>query len=222
MTIPEFPPLLQGQATVDDPLDVAVKMARAGCDAGTVVYNLNGNDLRAALIFAPEVPLEDAMAMYPACAVGFQNALGAIAPPEIAVHLAWHGGIIVNGAACGDLMVRSATTDPAEVPDWLVIAVQVPLWPESDAPGETPDQTALYAEGCADVMPLQLLEGWARHTLLWVSRWLDEGPAPLHTEWQGLLHKPDDYVGLDERFGLLRRHEDTSTLIPLTTLLELS
>ncbi len=220
MNAPSFPPLLQGQATVDDPLEVAVALAAAGCDSGTLVHNLAGRDLRAALIFAPEVALADAMAMLPACGVGFQNALGAVAPPEVAVHLTWDGQIMVNGAACGGLSVRAASPAPGNIPDWLVVGLQVPLWPVSDDPGETPDQTALYIEGCADVTPVQLLEGWARHTLLWISRWSDEGPAPLHAEWQGLLHKTDIDIGIDERFGLLRKDGETTTLVPLTTLLE--
>lgn len=221
MIAPVFPPLLTGAATVDDPLDVAVAMAEAGCDAGTVVHNLGGNDLRAALIFAPEVPLAQAMAMLPACGIGFQNALGAVAPPEVGVHLDWDGGIRLNGASCGRLTPRASTSAPAEVPDWLIIGLHLQLWPSSDDPGETPDQTALYAEGCTDVDPVHLLESWARHTLVWINRWDDEGVKPLHSELQGLMHGLDqgDFIGLDQDFGQLRRSGDTTTLTPLTILL---
>lgn len=221
MTAPVFPPLLTGVATVDDPLAVAVAMASDGCDAGTIVYNLGGNDLRAAIVFAPEVPLAQAMAMLPACGIGFQNALGAVAPPEVAVHLDWGGAIRLNGAVCGALTPCASDRDPAKVPDWLVIGLHLQLWPASDDPGDTPDVTALYAEGCADVDPVHLLESWARHTLVWINRWDDEGAKPLHGELQGLMHGlgQGDFIGLDADFGQLRRRDDTTTLIPLTTLL---
>ncbi len=222
MTAPVFPPLLSGMATVDNPMDVAVAMATEGCDAGTVIYNLSGNDLRAAIVFAPEVPLADAMAMLPACGIGFQNALGSVAPPEVAVHLDWNGGIRLNGGACGRLRAKASGTVPDDIPDWLIIGLELPLWPASDDPGDTPDETALYAEGCMDVDPVLLLESWARHMLVWVNRWDDDGVKPLHSELQGLMHGlgEGDFVGLDERFGMLRRDGETTTLIPLTSLLE--
>ena len=114
MSAPDFPPLLSGLAVTDDPFDAAIAQAALGCDAGLVVYNLRADALHAAIVFAPEVPLEDAIAMLPACGIGFQNALGALAPPEVAVHLDWQGGIRVNGATCGRLRSKAANSDPAQ------------------------------------------------------------------------------------------------------------
>ncbi len=103
MTEPVFPPLLTGHPVQgrEAPFDRAQAMAALGCDSGTVVYNIQADHLRVAVVFAPEVQLQDAMAMLPLCAVGFQNALGSLAPPEVAVHLGWDGLICVNGARCG-------------------------------------------------------------------------------------------------------------------------
>ncbi|MEP2028635.1 MAG: DUF4444 domain-containing protein [Paracoccaceae bacterium] len=230
MSGPTFPPLLSGRAVSDDPFGAAIAQAAMGCDAGLVVYTLGADALHAAIVFAPEVPLQDAMAMLPACGIGFQNALGALAPPEVAVHLDWQGGIKVNGATCGRLRARAASSDPAEIPDWLVIGLELPLWPASDDPGNAPDQTALYAEGCADVDAQALLESWARHTLVWINRWSDEGVAPLHEEWRGLAHGiggdivssklRGTFMGVDERFGMLLRDAETTHLIPLSSVLE--
>ncbi|NNK77685.1 MAG: DUF4444 domain-containing protein, partial [Litoreibacter sp.] len=227
-----FPPLMSGEAVEGaiDPFDKARAMALVGCDAGTVVYNLGASSLRAALVVAPEVPLKDAIAMLPVCGVGFQNALGALAPPEVGVHLDWNGGIRINGAACGRLRVAASTDDPEAEPDWLVVGFELPLWPEGDNPGETPDQTSLYAEGCADVEADRLLESWAKHSLVWINRWIDEGAQPLHKEWCGLAQgigeeieitgKTGIYLGVDERFGMLLRQGETTELIPMTELLE--
>lgn len=97
--------------------------------------------------------------------------------------------------------------------------------------GDTPDVTALYDEGCADVAPVGLVESWSRHTLTWLNRWQDEGNAPLHAEWMGLLRGVGEqatrdgmsgvFLGTDERFGMLLRTSAGTQLLPLTTLLEI-
>jgi len=225
-----FPPLMTGEAAGpgQDPFDLARQKAELGVDAGLVVYDLGADTLRAALVLAPEVPLAQAMAMLPTCGVGFQNALGALAPPEVAVHLDWDGGLRINGARCGRLRVAASTEDPAAQPDWLVIGLELPLWPQGDG-GETPDQTALYAEGCADVAAPRLLESWTRHCLHWINRW-DEGELKaLHTDWRGLAHGIGEdrqqagysgtFLGVDADFGMLLRDDTTTHLIPLTSVL---
>ncbi len=234
MSAPSFPPLMSSLAVTGaiSPFDKARAMAALGCDAGLIVHNVTDRQLAAALVMAPEVPLAQAMAMLPACGIGFQNALGALAPPEVAVHLEWPGGIRVNGARCGRLRVAAGGTDPAALPGWLVVGLDVPITPGTDRPGETPDETALLEEGCAELDPLMLLEAWARHTLVWITRWEDEGPRPLHAEWRGLAWGMGEavtlggltgmWVGVDEDFGMLMREGDITHLIPLTSLLEVT
>ena len=106
MTQVSLPPLFLEQAVTGalDPFNKACSQALLGCDAGLVVHNLSSDMLRAAIVFAPEVTLEEAMVMLPTCGIGFQNALGALAPPEVAVHLTWDGLILINGARCGRLL----------------------------------------------------------------------------------------------------------------------
>ena len=232
MTQASFPPLFIGQAVTGalNPFDKSCSQAMLGCDAGLVVHNISPDTLRAAIVFAPEVTLEEAMVMLPTCGIGFQNALGALAPPEVAVHLTWDGLILINGARCGRLRVAASHQKPGAVAEWLVIGLELPLWPASDNPGETPNDTALYAEGCADVDAVHLLESWVRHSLVWINRWQDEGASPLHTEWRGLAHGVGEtteqngqngkFLGTDERFGMLLRSAETTHLIPLSTLLE--
>ena len=224
-----FPPLLWGEVATDEALGHAARRAALGCDAGLVSYILAPDRVEAALVFAPEVPLARAMTMLPLCGVALQNALGALAPPEVAVHLEWAGGIRVNGASCGQFQVLAASTDPAEVPQWLVVGWTIPLMPSSEDTGFTPDQTALFSEGCADLSPPQLVESWARHALNWITRWEDEGPRGLATDWRALAHgigedieimgRSGTYLGVDEDFGMLLRTGDDTQLIPLTALL---
>ncbi|MGG7567182.1 DUF4444 domain-containing protein [Rhodovulum sp. DZ06] len=233
---PVFPPLMQGKrvAAGADPMLKACAEAAMGCDSGLICWAAGEDALRAALVLAPETPLEEAMAALPVCGVALQNALGALAPPEVSVHLEWSGGIRVNGAGCGRLRVAASGADPAAEPDWLVVGLELPLIPPSiDAPGETPDQTALYLEGCADVSPIRLLESWSRHVLHHLSRLEDDGGrAALHRDWRGLAWAMGEevspvpgaagtFLGVDENFGMLLRPEGGETrLIPLSACLE--
>lgn len=228
-----FPPLMSGLEVTGpiDAFDTACAKAAMGCDAGLIVYNLAADSLSAAMVFAPEVPLSGAMSMLPTCGLGFQNALGALAPPEVAVHLEWNGALRLNGGRCGAFRTMASGNDPAAIPDWLVVGFTLPLWPKDENYGDTPDATALYAEGCGDVQAPQLLEAWARHTLNWISRWEQDGPRALHEEWRGISHgigEPTQqgglsgtFMGVDEAFGMLLRDADGTThLLPLTQLLE--
>ncbi len=226
-----FPPLLRGEAVTGaaDPFERAHALAALGCDGGTVVHNVQADRLRAAIVFAPEVALEQAMAMLVVCGLGFQNALGALGPPEVAVHLGWDGVIRVNGAVSGALRVAASGSDPAAVPDWLIVGLEVTILQTAADPGNNPDITSLYDEGCAEVDPMQLLESWARHMLVWLNRWADEGSVSLHDEWLGLVHGVGEpierdglsgtFLGVDEQFGMLIRDDKTTHLIPLSDLL---
>lgn len=225
-----FPPLMWGEAANGAAFDHAVMRAVTGCDAGLIAHRLMPEAMEAALVLAPEVPLGRAMAMLPACGVGLQNALGALAPPEVAVHLDWDGGIRVNGAGCGGFRVMASGPDPTAVPDWLVVGFSLPLLPGIPEMGETPEVTALYAEGCAEVTPPALLEAWSRHTLNALTRWESDGPRPLHAEWRALVHGIGEevslcgvtgtFLGADEDFGALLRVGGETRLIPLRELLE--
>lgn len=229
---PRFPPLLRGVAAGSDmePMDKACGLAMRGCQGGTVVHALRSDRLGAALVFAPEVCLGEAMAMFPVCGLGLQNAMGALAPPEVAVQLTWDGQIHINGARCGALSVGASSRDPGSVPDWLVVGVDVRLAQSGADPGATPEVTALYDEGCADVSATHLLEAWARHTMVWINRWADAGNICLLDHWTGLLLgvgapvqrgvMQGQFLGVNENFGMRIQSGGITHLVPLTSLLE--
>lgn len=237
---PSFPPLLKGQAADngDDPFELAITRAVEGCEPGLIVYGLTPDYLRAAIVLAPEVPLSEAMAMLVACGIGFANALGALSPPEVGVQLGWDGSVFVNGAVCGDLQVATNAEDLEAVPDWLIVGLGVALFPSAAMEagmegGETPNQTTLFQEGCDTVDPVRLLESWARHTLVWIHRWSEDGPGPLHAEWTGIAYGIGNglitavagetvtgkFLGTDEDFGMLIKTKSGTVVKPLTDLL---
>ena len=206
-----------------------------GCDAGLLVHSITPDRIRAAIVFAPETALEGAMSVMIACGVGFQNAMGALAPPEVSVHLGWQGEIYVNGGEAGRLRVAASTTDPLAEPDWLVVGLEIDLLPPAGSDtGDHPNQTSLMMEGCGAISPIRLLEAWSRHTLVWINDMETDGIRALHELWRGLAEGMGEeisltvagealngtFVGVDEQFAMLLRRGDKTELIPFSSCLE--
>lgn len=227
-----LPPLFQGETLTGpaDPFERATALAVAGTDPGTVVHNLSGAVLKASIIFSPEVRLEEAMTILPVCGLGLQAALGALAPPEVAVHLDWTGGIRINGAHCGRMRVKTSTAIPEAVPDWLVLGLELNRTSPDKDPGAQAGTTWLSEEGCVDITPQALVEAWVRHSLYWINRWLEDGPRAVHGDWRGLVPalgekieidgKSGTFVGVDDQFGMLLRQGEATIVIPLSSRLE--
>ncbi len=225
----DLPPLLKGCAVGrGDPFAAAVAAARAETEPGLIHYSEAEDALRAAITLAPEEPLGRAVGAILAVELGLADALGALAPPEVAVQFDWPDRLRVNGALCGRVRAAASTRDPETEPDWLVVGVEVAIAAEGDG-GADPDRTALHAEGCGEIAAPALLEAWARHTLSWIHHYLSDGLAPLHAAWRGKcdgIGRNVDYpetghfTGLDERGGMLLRTGHAVRLIPLTHMLE--
>lgn len=225
---PVFPPLLRGERSDGDPFAAAVARARAGADPGLVVWAPPAESLRAAMVLAPEDPLERALGVFLAAPLALSDALAMLAPPEVAVQYRWPSDVLVNGALCARCRASAGGTDPSAVPDWLVIGVEVGLrLPPGMEGGERPDQTCLAAEGCGEVAPLDLLERWSRHMIVWINRWTDNGMAPLLATWQSRavnIGKPMPeggvFTGLDETGSMLVAGPIGTTRHPLTRTLQ--
>lgn len=225
MPEPSLPPLLRGLRAAD-PMAAAIAEARAGCDGGTLFWRA-GDSLAVALVLAPEVARARAAQMLPLAAVAMRDALGAVGPPELPVHLAWDGAILVNGAEAG--RVRGVAPAGDGVPDWLVVHVALRFLPGRAGPH---GGTALWEEGCGEVTPDALLESWSRHLMHRLAEWEDD-PRPLYREvagaaWEAEARDPA-WIGRDAAFGRLRRNgaagdlrrDGAATILdPLDTLLE--
>ena len=228
---PDFPPLLSGKSVAArvDPFDKALAQVLTGEVVPGLIHYAEAEDvLRAAVTLAPEQPLGDAVGAIYAVQLGLADALGALAPPEVAVHFVWPGGLKVNGAVCGGFRAATSTHDPAAEPDWLIVGLDVPVASKGDG-GVTPDKTTLHDEGCVELSVPAILESWSRHMLVWIHRYLSDGFAPLHEAWRGkcdaigteiVVPEAGLFVGLDQRGGMLLRQGDATKLIPMTTMLE--
>lgn len=218
----EFPPLLTGLAVASDPFLAACEAA-ADADPGTVFYAPDEAVMRAAIVLAPETPLAEAISVSFAVSLGLNDALGALAPPEVAVHLEWPDRFRVNGALCGGLRAAASVSDPAVEPDWLVIGIEVPVLSlDQQDPGATPDETCLHDEGCGEIAAAALIEAWARHMMNWLHIYLTDGFEPLHREWLVKAHGREEgaFLGLDEFGGQILKDGDGTRILPLTQMLE--
>ena len=228
---PLFPPLLTGEVVPKhtDPFNKAVSRAMAGIDSGTIFYSDACENLRAALVLAPETPLEEAILAVYVAQIGLAESLGALAPPEVPVHFQWPDRIKVNGALCGEVRFATDASDPKAHPSWLVIGIDVPFQQARNEPGETPNQTCLTEEGCVDITPMALLESWSKHTLLWLTYFMDSGFERVHNEWRPRCDtlgamidypKPGTFVGLDDKGRMLLRQGAMTETLSLITFAE--
>jgi biotin-(acetyl-CoA carboxylase) ligase len=237
---PSFPPLLAGErvAASADPMAAAAAACAAGVDAGTVFWAERDDALGAAIALAPEVPLAESLQMVMVAANGLSDALGALAPPEVAVTWDWPDRLRVNGARCGTLTAAADARDPEAAPGWLAIGLTVQfaplLGPEEAEPGDAPGVTALWEEGCVGLAPVTLLESWSRHMLVWINTWLEDGFRPVHDAWIGRAERRGGavdfhyagarrrgrFLGLDDQGAMLLQSADGAEILPLTGMLD--
>lgn len=226
----EFPPLLTGIAVTGDPFEAAVASVTDEVEPGAVFYGVDHTRLQTAIVLAPEEPLETALRVSFAVTLGLNDALGALAPPEVGIHLAWPDRIKVNGAHCGTLSARASTSDGSAEPDWLILGLDVPLvLPRESEPGHDPDRTSLAEEGCGDIQLPDLIEAWGRHMMNWLHIYLTDGFEPLHREWSAkgdgirdevTYPEAGSFIGLDENGGMILKSDCTTRILPLMRLLD--
>jgi hypothetical protein len=224
ITDPTFPPLLSGEKVSRDvdPFIKAVSASMMGCDPGTVFYAEDSETLRAAITLAPELALKDSVSVIHALMLSLADSLGALGPPELAVHFVWPCQFKVNAARCGELRFKASTTEPDSVPDWLVANLTVPfVRPESIEPGSDPSQTWLYEEGCIDLTVPQLIESWSRHSLVWLNSFEDDGYQAIQDHWRAKCDSigsevtyPGEgtFVGTDGHGSLLLKHDGMTSI----------
>ena len=232
---PSFPPLLSGVETgfEENPFQVAVNEA-ADAEPGSLYWSPRLDVLQAAILFAPDRPLGDAMAAVFVIACGLHDCLGALAPPETSVQHVWPNRILVNGGACGTIFAAAPSRQLDGVPNWLVAGLELELAPIPGDPGSEPDRTSLAEEGCGGLSQRQLLESWSRHTMAWIHRWTEDGTRPLFESWLVRAAGKEEardfrvgaeaihgrFLGLGEQGSLLVRSESETREFPLAAVLD--
>ena len=209
---PLLPPILTPIPVVKG-IDVFAKaIAVAGkSETGTVLYSENPEYVEVAIILSPEVPKIKCNQMLYIMMVASGDAIGALAPPEVAVTYAFPGFIFLNRGEAGLVKVEVApSNDDQSIPDWMVVGLKLRLNNniEINENEINADITSLADEGGGYVSRTRAIESLSRHFLAWVSQWEDEGFKPVTEVWNKRREETKvitlkngqevSWVGLDE------------------------
>lgn len=215
---PAMPPLFRALAVTPDidPFERARQLAAEGAEAGTVLWSTGENRCQAAVVLAPEYPLEDSLPVVLVAMLGLGDALGALLPPVVALTFGWPDRIEINGGVVGGVRLASARTgNPADIPDWLVVGYGLAAQSTGSEPGHRAGRTTLADEGC-EVAGIDLVEQFSRHFLAWINRWQEDGVAPVRQAWlsraAGLTGSIEVASGPHRRQGIFTGLTDTGSI----------
>ena len=144
--------------------------------AGTLVHVGRFDLVEFAVVLEPEEPLRTARRAIYAGLVALADALAVYAPPEKPISFEWPDGIRINGGLVGGARLAwPPRVDEDAPPPWLIFGGMIGTTPVGEQePGLYPLATTLDAEGF-DIGSGGLLEGFARHLMVTVNAWQQDG-----------------------------------------------
>ena len=184
-------------------------LANGRLGAGDVLWSESSKSLRMSLVLEPEVERKRCGEMLFLMMVAFGDAAGAISAPEVAITYRWPSLILINEAVVGSADLVVADCEEDEIPAWMIASLDILIKPgqlQSD-PGENPDVTSMWEEGCGDISRTELLESVSRHVVNWIHTWSEDGFKPVHDQWKGRISEKGEvysgtdngkFIGLDE------------------------
>lgn len=238
---PELPPLLKGRRSL--PGTSALKSAVRGAQshelgAGDLIWSDDANTATFAIVLEPDMVLAKAIQVLPLTMSAIGDCIGVLTPPQVGLTYHWPNQIRVNDAIAGSIALVSSTTDPEEVPDWLVIsiAITIQFGPDAAEPGHDRERTSLVEEGCEGLTNVHFIESCSRHFLTWLNIWQDDGFRPVHQNWIERMAGQDEAIlipqcgteavtakGIDEDGGLLfATANDKTKSIPLISVIKIA
>ena len=147
--------------------------------AGTLVYVGRFDLAEFAVVLEPDEPLLKARRTFYAGMAALADALAAHAQPETSIVIDWPDSIFVNGGLVGGgRLAWPEDTREVDTPPWLVFAGMIRTVSMTGAePGLNPLVTALEEEGFTDLMSGHIVESFARHFMVAVDAWQENGFA---------------------------------------------
>jgi biotin-(acetyl-CoA carboxylase) ligase len=176
--------------------------------AGTLVYVGRFDLAEFAVVLEPDEPLGTARRAFYAGMAALADALLTYAPPEKPVTIDWPDTLCVDGGLVGGGRLawpENARED--EPPDWLVFGAMIRTVSISETEaGLRPLSAALAEEGFDGVESDHLVESFARHLMVHIDAWNDQGFAAVAHEYlQRLTPEKGVRRDLDETGDLLTR-----------------
>lgn len=172
---------------VGDAFTHAREVAAEG-GAGTLVVTARFDLVEFAVVLEPDEPLRSARRTLYAGMNALADALAVHAPPEKQIGFEWPAAISVDGGVVGGgRLAWPSGADEDAPPPWLVFGVMIRTVSLSDAPGLHPLTTALAEEGFTDLGSGQLVESFARHLMVAIDAWQEQGFGVVARDYLGRL-----------------------------------
>lgn len=140
-------------------------------------------NLYTSLLLRPEVPLREAAQLGFVASVAVFDACARVADPGYDFRCKWPNDILLFDKKVAGLLLESEGGGDDAPPDFVVLGMGVNLqkFPTEQAEGAYPATS--FAEQALEVAPETFLEAYATSFLEWVSRWVDDGFAPIRENW---------------------------------------
>src|SRR5215208_49322 len=156
--------------------------------AGTLVYVGRFDMAEFAVVLEPDEPLRTARRALYAGMNALADALLVHAPPEKAIAIDWPDALRVDGGLVGGgRLAWPKGADEDAVPDWLVFGGMIRTVSMTEESGLHPLETALDQEGFEEHGASALVESFARHLMVAIDAWQQDGFAALTKEYLARL-----------------------------------
>ena len=145
--------------------------------AGTLVYVGRFDLAEFAVVLEPEEPLKTARRALYAGLAALADALAVHAPPERPITFDWPDAVRVDsGLVGGARLAWPEGADENQPPPWLVFAAMIrTVAMGEEEPGLRPLSAALEDEGFDDLGSGKLVESFARHFMVAIDAWQEQG-----------------------------------------------
>lgn len=144
--------------------------------AGALVWVGRFDLVEFALVLEPDEPLAAARRTIYAGMNALADTLAVHAPPNTLIHFEWPDALFVGGGLVGGGQLawpKSAAENKR--PDWIVFGAVVRTAMNLVEPGIKPHLTALEEEGFDELGPGRVVETFARHFMVAIDAWQEEG-----------------------------------------------
>ncbi len=180
--------------------------------AGTLVWVRRFDTIEAAVVLEPEQPLAEARCALYAGMNAAADALGQYCPPEKPIEFAWPDTILLDGGIIGGChLAWTPGTQDAEVPDWLVLGVQIRSTVQMSVLRTFDKGTSLEAEGFEILDGKLILESFSRHLMAAFDSWHAKGFKTVAERYLGRLQAVKGARrGIDVNGDLLERRLATA------------
>lgn len=161
--------------------------AEAG--AATLVWTRRFDVIEFAVVLEPDNPLREARLAHYLAMTALADALAVYSPPERPILFRWPDALIYDlGLIGGGRLAWPEGCGEDEVPEWIVFGGM--LRATTMAPfafGQI--GVGMAEEGFEEIDAVDLIEAFARHLMLAVTRWQSAGPKAAALRWLDRLDK---------------------------------